>query len=79
MRNVLAVVCLVLLVLTAAMGLRNVAVAHAGSDVPVLMAHGGGPVPPKPTQPAIQPVVVSQGELEHGGGPVPPKPTQPGR
>lgn len=72
MRNVLAVVCLVLLVLTTAVGLRNVTVAQSGSDVPVLMAHGSGPVPPRPWR--IEGSILPSNPLEHGSGPVPPRP-----
>lgn len=42
-----SVVVAVLLVLTAAMGLRNLTVS-ASPDAPILVAHGVGPVPPTP-------------------------------
>ena len=45
MNKWLTVVVLVLLGLTGAMGLRNLATAHAG---PVVVANGGGIVPPVP-------------------------------
>lgn len=60
MNRWLAVVALVLLVLVAAMGFRQVAVGNSASAAPVLVAHGTGPVPPTP--------------WEHGTGPVPPLP-----
>lgn len=54
----LTVVLLVMLVLVGAMGLKTVVVTH--SDGSVMMANGGGPVPPTP--------------WKNGGGPVPPTP-----
>jgi hypothetical protein len=51
------VVALVLLVLMSAIGLRGLATSTSASDAPVVVAHGGGPVPPP---------------WSHGGGPVPP-------
>jgi len=50
----LSVVALVLLVLTGAMGLRNIATAHAATfsgstlSAPAFLANGGGPWPPPP-------------------------------
>lgn len=54
----LTVLLLAMLVLAGAMGLKTVVVTH--SDGSVIMANGGGPVPPTP--------------WKNGGGPVPPTP-----
>ena len=68
-----AVVALVLLVLTGAMGLRNTVAANAVTmsssmnAAPSIWANGGGPYPPIPT---------SGGHVwANGGGPYPPIPT----
>jgi hypothetical protein len=65
------VVALVLLVLLSAVGLKNLATAQA-SDAPIVVAHGGGPVPPPPWQHGGGPVPPPP--WQHGGGPVPPPP-----
>jgi hypothetical protein len=54
----LTVVLLTMLVLVGAMSLKTVVATH--SDGTVIMANGGGPVPPTP--------------WKNGGGPVPPTP-----
>jgi hypothetical protein len=54
----LTVLLLAMLVLVGAMSLKTVVVTH--SDGSVIMANGGGPVPPTP--------------WKNGGGPVPPTP-----
>lgn len=54
----LTVLLLTMLVLVGAMSLKTVVVTH--SDGSVIMANGGGPVPPTP--------------WKNGGGPVPPTP-----
>ncbi len=54
----LTVILLTMLVLVGAMSLKTVVVTH--SDGAVIMANGGGPVPPTP--------------WKNGGGPVPPTP-----
>ena len=56
MNKWLTVVVLVMFVLAGAMGYKSLTVAKTA---PVLMANGGGPVPPMPW---------------NGGGPVPPMP-----
>ncbi len=65
----LTVVVLVLLVLAGAMGLRNLATAHAG---PVMVANGAGPVPPTPWMNGAGPVPPTP--WMNGAGPVPPTP-----
>ncbi len=60
MNRWLTVVLLVLLVLVAAMGLRNATLSANPNAGPVMVAEGGGPVPPTP--------------WKEGGGPVPPTP-----
>ncbi len=66
----LLVVVLVMLVLTAAMGLRNLAVGKA--PAPALIASGGAPVPPGPWMSGGAPV--PPGPWMSGGAPVPPGP-----
>jgi hypothetical protein len=65
-------VTLVLLVLVSAIGLSNLAAKSAPSDVPTIVAHGGGPVPPPPWKHGGGPVPPPP--WQHGGGPVPPPP-----
>ena len=72
MSKCLTVVVLVLLVLTGAMGLRNIVAANAATfsasnlSAPAVWANGGGPVPPVPG---------GGGHVRaNGGGPVPPVP-----
>jgi hypothetical protein len=65
-----AVILLVLAVLVGAMGLKTVATAH--TDGTIIMAHGGGPVPPVPFKHGGGPVPPVP--FKHGGGPVPPVP-----
>jgi len=66
----LSVVVLVMLVLAAAMGLRGIVTSH--SQVPVMEAAAGGPVPPSPWRAAGGPVPPSPWRA--AGGPVPPSP-----
>ena len=68
MNKWLTVVVLVMLVLAGAMGLRNL-VANAA---PVVVANGGGPVPPAPWMNGGGPVPPAP--WMNGGGPVPPAP-----
>jgi hypothetical protein len=74
----LAVVALVLLVLSGAMGLRNLVVANAptvaalNSSSLAVWANGPGPVPPIPPPPGGGHV------RANGPGPVPPIPPPPG-
>lgn len=70
MSRKLAVVLLVMLVLTGAMGLKTIVTAHASG--PVLMANGGAPVPPSPWKNGGAPVPPSP--WKNGGAPVPPSP-----
>ena len=69
MSKSLTVVALVLLVLTGAMGLRNIVGANAATlsasnvSAPAVWANGGGPVPPSRG---------GGGVWGNGGGPVPP-------
>ena len=58
---------IVLLVLSGAMGLRNLVVANGPE-----MAHGGGPIPPSPWMHGGGPIPPSP--WMHGGGPIPPSP-----
>lgn len=71
MNRFLAIVVVVMLVLVGAMGLRTAAVAHSGNS-PVMMANGGGPVPPQPWKNGGGPVPPQP--WKNGGGPVPPQP-----
>ncbi len=88
MSKCLTVVALVLLVLTGAMGLRNIVAANAatlsasGLSAPAIWANGGGPIPPRngggPIPPRngggpIPPQSISSGVLANGGGPIPPR------
>ena len=73
MHKCLTVVALVLLVLTGAMGLRNISTANAVSisasnfSAPVFWANGPGPIPPIPPG--------GGGHLSaNGPGPIPPIP-----
>ena len=72
MSKILTVVALALLVLTGAIGLRNLTAASAATfsvsnlSAPAIWGNGGGPVPPAPG---------GGGHIwRNGGGPVPPAP-----
>ena len=71
MSKCLTVVALVLLVLTGAMGLRNIVAANAatlsasGVSAPAIWANGGGPIPPLKGG--------GGGIWANGGGPIPPR------
>ena len=70
MSRKLAVVLLVMVVLTGAMGLKTILTTHASGAV--LMANGGAPVPPSPWKNGGAPVPPSP--WKNGGAPVPPSP-----
>jgi hypothetical protein len=66
----LAVVVLVMLVLTGAMGLRNIVSANAGA---ITVAHGGAPLPPNYWSHGGAPLPPNFSS--HGGAPLPPNVT----
>ena len=70
MSRKLAVIVLTMLVLVGAMSLKTVVVTHG--DGSVIMANGGGPVPPMPWKNGGGPVPPMP--WKNGGGPVPPMP-----
>jgi len=70
MSRKLTVILLAMLVLVGAMSLKTAAVTHG--DGAVIMANGGGPVPPGPWKNGGGPV--PPGPWKNGGGPVPPGP-----
>jgi hypothetical protein len=70
MSRKLAVILLVMLVLTGAMGLKAIVATHANGAV--MMANGAGPVPPSPFKNGAGPVPPSP--FKNGAGPVPPSP-----
>jgi hypothetical protein len=87
MTKCLTVVALVLLVLTGAMGLRNIVGASAATlsasslSAPAIWANGGGPVPPIKGGGGgiwangggpVPPIKGGGGIWANGGGPVPP-------
>jgi hypothetical protein len=70
MSRKLTVIFLAMLVLVGAMSLKTVVATHG--DGPVIMANGGGPVPPTPWKNGGGPVPPTP--WKNGGGPVPPTP-----
>ncbi len=70
MSRKLAVVFLVMLVLTGAMGLKTVVTAH--SDGSMIMANGGAPPPPTPYRNGGAPPPPTP--YKNGGAPPPPTP-----
>jgi len=72
MSRKLMVVLLTMLVLVGAMSLKTVVVTHG--DGSVIMANGGGPVPPTPWQNGGGGPVPPTPWKNGGGGPVPPTP-----
>jgi len=67
MSRKLAVVFLVMLVLTGAMGLKTVVTAHSGSSL--IMANGASPVPITPYRNGASPVPITP--YRNGASPVP--------
>jgi hypothetical protein len=70
MSRKLTVILLVMVILTGAMGLKAVVTSHSNGTV--MIAAGGGPVPPSPWKAGGGPVPPSPWKA--GGGPVPPSP-----
>lgn len=70
MSRKLAVVLLVMVVLTGAMGLKTVVTAHDNGAV--IMANGSAPVPPTPWKNGSAPVPPTP--WKNGSAPVPPTP-----
>lgn len=70
MSRKLAVVLLVMVVLTGAMGLKTIVTAH--SDGSVIMANGGAPAPPTPFRNGGAPAPPTP--FRNGGAPAPPTP-----
>ena len=71
MSRKLTALLLAILVLTGAMSLKTVVMAH--SDGAIMMANGGAPVPPPPMVNGGAPVPPPP--MANGGAPVPPPPS----
>ena len=70
MSRKLTVILLAMLVLVGAMSLKTAVVAHG--DGSVIMANGGGPLPPTPWKNGGGPLPPTP--WKNGGGPLPPTP-----